>query len=225
MGTNVTQLLPSLELGGVVKDKNSLFRCFSLPLFGYHGSFREIKSKIGQHIGYNWNDFKDLLALNEEGALLDSRSYKKALFQGMRGGLPEFLTMSEIYQLPVTVYSPRNEITYIGQGRPGREISILVSGDEGDRHFDLFMSSRVPVRQPYRYALALGNQFESAVVIDTTGNSKVPTTNQNPVYLTVEQGQVKSQVEVINKTPVKPVFRKHPKQDRKISCQLLRKSL
>ncbi|KAK3920027.1 ADP-ribose glycohydrolase OARD1 [Frankliniella fusca] len=142
----------------VQHDKNSMFRCISMALWGYQSSFLEIRAKVAEYIIQNWEQFKDLARVAHNKKFDSVKEYRKSLFQKGREDVAEIMAVSEMYACPVTVYTTGNEITYIGQGRPGKPIYLLTDQKSVSGlgvHYDLLEPAFSPVRRPVSYATAL----------------------------------------------------------------------
>ncbi|KAK3908568.1 hypothetical protein KUF71_003380 [Frankliniella fusca] len=139
-------------------DKNSMSRCISMALWGYQSSFLEIRAKVAEYIIQNWEPFKDVARVAQKKKFDGVKEYRKSLFQKGREDLAEIMAVSEMYACPVTVYTTGNEITYIGQGRPGKPIYLLTDQKSVSGlgvHYDLLEPAFSPVRRPVSYATAL----------------------------------------------------------------------
>lgn len=139
-------------------DDESLFRCMSLALFGYQGSFREVKTKVAEYIIQNWGNFQEMARVSHSRKFHSIREYRKSLFQKGMEDIAEIMAVSEIYACPVTVYTTSNETTFVGQGRPGKPIHLLTNQKTISGfgvHYDLLEPTFVPLQRPVSYAVAL----------------------------------------------------------------------
>lgn len=139
-------------------DKFSLFRCASLALFGYQSSFPEIRLKVIRHITDNWKNFRELARAPYSEQESIGIFYDRRIFQYSLGEVAEIMAISEVYDCPVTVFTGTNETTFIGQGRPGKEIHLLTKLSQKGVHYDLLVPKFAPAKRQYSYAMAaLGN--------------------------------------------------------------------
>ncbi|KAK3916174.1 Retrovirus-related Pol polyprotein from transposon 412, partial [Frankliniella fusca] len=140
------------------RDKDSLFRCFSLALYGYQNDFWDVKKQINRHILKNWENFVGLL-VDFKGTYFASRSkyMKHTKHQGSVGELPHIIAASEIFDCPVTVVEGK-DYTYVGQGRQGKEIVLQTTILNHRPHYDLLECRKFPVRSDFSYAMALGDE-------------------------------------------------------------------
>ena len=140
----------------MVHDNNCLFRAISYGLNGRQGDYSEVKVEINSMVFQNWDYFKEF-AIDAKGNLFPSlNAYKTfAMKRNRMGDFADVVAASFAFDCPITVYRG-DDVTFVGEGRPGTRICLLFSGSTDGGYYDVLEFKWSDAPRLSSYADAVG---------------------------------------------------------------------